>query len=538
MPAPLKGRAAALMVSLAVMGSRFTGLARDIVLSGLFGAGTRLDMFLAAFQIPNLLRDLFAEGALSTAFTTVFAQTEEREGDAKAWDLARLVLSLLLLGMGILCLLGIVFSPLLVNLTSYGFHAIPGKFEQTVLLTRIQFPFILFISVAAVVMGMLNARFVFGVPAMAPVAFNVVSIVAGVAAAAWLEPQADWRHPAFGVKGLTGMAAGVLLGGIAQLGVQLPALWRQGFRFRWRFTLADPRLRTVWRLMWPALIAASAVEVNVLVNAQFASGIDGARSWLTLAFRVIYFPIGMFGVSIATVLLPAVARFASNREWEPFGRQAEESLRLSLFLTLPAAAGLIALAPDIVAPLFQRLAFTPEAVRQTAAALRAYAFGLTGYAAIKVLVPCFNALGKPKIPLRVNLVAIGLNLGVNALLVLVLKMGHVGIAAGMAVVSTLNCLQLVVMLKRDVPLGPAAKWARLGAIVLAGSLLCGAGAWEAIRLLKQAWPHTGLPAQVIRLALASGAGVALYAAFTALMGVSEIRLALQIARSKVKRIRK
>jgi putative peptidoglycan lipid II flippase len=535
MPAPRKGRAAALMVSLAVMGSRVLGVIREAVLGGMFGAGRELDAFIAAFQIPNLLRDLFAEGALSTAFTTIFAKTEEREGEATAWDLARLVLSLLLVFMGFLCVLGIVFSPFLVNLTSYGFHSVPGKFEQTVLLTRILFPFILFISLAAVVMGMLNARFVFSVPAVAPMAFNLVSVIAGVGLAAWLEPQADWHHPHFTSRGLVGVAGGVLLGGLAQLSVQLPALWRQGFRFRWCFEWRDPRLLAVWRLMWPALIAASAVEVNILVNGQFASGIDGARSWLTLAFRVLYFPVGMFGVAIATVLLPSVARYASNHDRVSFGRQVEEALRLSLFMTLPAAAGLFALAPDILAPIYQRGAFTEQATLQTAAALRAYSFGLAGYAGIKVLVPCFQALSKPRIPLRVNLIAIGLNLGLNALLVLVCKMGHVGIAASMAGVSILNCTQLLILLRREVPLGPATRWLRMGAVVLPAALLCGAGAWETARLLKSVWPNDHLLAKLIQVLLATSAGAGLYGAFTALFGLSETRMALTLVRNKLLR---
>ncbi len=535
MPAPGKGRAAALMVSLAIMGSRVLGVFREAVIGAMFGAGVQLDAFIAAFQIPNLLRDLFAEGALSTAFTTVFAKTEEREGPATAWELARLVLSMLILFMGLLCVLGVAFSPFLVNLTSFGFHAVEGKFEETVLLTRILFPFILFISVAAVVMGMLNSRFVFGIPAIAPMAFNLVSVGAGVALAAYLEPQSDWHHPLFTARGMIGIAIGVLLGGIAQLAVQLPALWRQGFRFRWQFNWRDPKLAALWTLLWPALIAASAVEINVLINGQFASGINGARSWLGLAFRVLYFPIGMFGVAIATVLLPSVARFASNHDRQSFGRHVEEALRLSLFLTVPAAAGLFALAPDILAPIYQRGAFTAEATFQTAAALRAYAFGLTGYAAIKVLVPCFHALGKPKIPLKVNLLAIGLNLGLNALLVLVLNMGHVGIAASMAAVSILNCVQLVALLKRDVPLGAALPWLKMGAIVLAGALLCGAGAWETVRLLKTVLTGNGLASQLIRVLVAAGVGGSLYAGFTALFGVAETRTALQIVRNKLAR---
>jgi putative peptidoglycan lipid II flippase len=533
MSPPRKGRAAALIVSSAIMGSRILGLVREQVFAAMFGAGKNLDAFLAAFQIPNLLRDLFAEGALSTAFTTVFAKTAEKEGDAPAWRLANLVITTMILLLGLICVAGVWLSPLLVNLTSYGFHTVPGKFEQTVALTRIMFPFILVISLSAVVMGMLNARFVFGIPAMAPMAYNIISVAAGVAMAFIFDPQANWRHPHFTSRGLTGVALGVMMGGLAQLLVQFPTLWRQGYRFRWKVDFSDPRLLAVWRLMWPALIAASAVEINILINSQFASGIDGARSWLTCAFRLVYFPIGMFGVAIATVLLPSVARFEANQDRVSFGRHVEEALRLSLFMTIPAAVGLFALAPEIIELIYQHGAFTPEATAQTAAALRAYTFGLAGYAGSKVLIPCFQALSKPKIPLRVNSIAIGVNLLLNVTLVMGLHFGHVGVAASTAGVSLVNFAQLAWLLRREVPLGRLKNWATLLAVLGSGGLLCGLGSWGSAHALGSVLPNS-LLGQSVRVLVSVGVGVGVYAAFTLACRLPETHLAVRMVLTKLR----
>src|SRR5450432_3814422 len=281
-------RRAAGIVGLAVVASRLFGLAREIVFAAMFGAGKLLDVYIAAFRIPNMLRDLFAEGALSISFTTLFTRTWDKEGEASAWELASLILSATIFLMGALCIVAVAAAPLLVEATNFGFHSVPGKFELAVQLTRILFPFILFLSLAAAVMGMLNARFVFAIPASASTVFNVVSVVAGVGLAYAFDAgaRADWRHPVFSQNALYGVSLGVLLGGLAQLAVQLPSLYRLGFRFRWRLNLGDPRLGELWRLMWPSLIAAAAVQVNVLVNGMFASEINGGRSWLFCAFRL------------------------------------------------------------------------------------------------------------------------------------------------------------------------------------------------------------------------------------------------------------
>ncbi|HWE98227.1 MAG TPA: murein biosynthesis integral membrane protein MurJ, partial [Caulobacteraceae bacterium] len=426
------------------------------------------------------------------------------------WELANLILSAMLLLMGALCVVAIVAAPALVEVTNYGYHHVPGKFELTVQLTRILFPFILFVSLAAAVMGMLNARFVFGVPASASTVFNIVSVVAGVSLAYAFDPsaRAHWPHVHFTERALYGVSLGVLLGGLAQLVMQLPALHRLGFRFRWRLNLRDPRLRQLWSLMWPSVIAASAVQVNVLVNGNFASEINGGRSWLACAFRLAQLPIGLFGVSLATVTLPAVTRAFARRDMTAFGHTTRDSLRLAWFLALPASAGLAFLARPIIALIYQHGRFSAHDTLETAFALQAYALGLAGYAAIRVVTPCFYALGQPKTPLRISLIGIGINLVLNTLNATVLGLGHVGLALTTSVVALMNFLQLMHALSRQVDIGGLRQWALFLVRCAAAAGLCGAVAFEVNHLVELA--TSSLAWRALGLAVAIGASLPVY----------------------------
>ena len=493
-------RRAAGVVGLAVIASRLFGLVREQVFAAMFGAGKLLDVYLAAFQIPNLLRDLFAEGALSIAFTTMFTRSWDEDGEARAWDLANLILSAMIFLMGSLCLIAIAGAPLLVELTSYGFHHVPGKFELAVQLTRILFPFILFVSLAAAVMGMLNARHVFGVPASASTVFNIVSIIAGVGLAFAFDPHVRTERALYGVS------LGVLLGGLAQLGVQLPSLSRLGFRFRWRLNLTDPRLAQLWSLMWPSLIAAAAVQVNVMVNGQFASSINGGRSWLYVAFRLMQLPLGVFGVSLATATLPAVTRAFARGDMAAFGAAARDSLRLSWFLTLPAAAGLAALARPLIALIYQHGRFSAHDTDQAALALQAYAVGLAGYAAIRILTPCFYALGQPKTPLRISLVGIGINLVLNLVMMKVLHLGHAGLALTTSAVALVNFTQLMVALGRKVDLGDLTQWSGFLARCAAAAGVCGLAAWGLNAVAEFCTADRWLRAAALALVIPTSAG--------------------------------
>jgi putative peptidoglycan lipid II flippase len=480
-----------------------------VVFAGMFGAGKLLDVYLAAFQIPNLLRDLFAEGALSIAFTTLFTRTWDREGEAPAWELANLILTATIFLLGAVCVAAILAAPLLVQVTNAGFHDVPGKFELAVQLTRILFPFILFVSLAAAVMGMLNARHVFGVPASASTVFNIVSVIVGVALAYAFDPvaRAHWMHPVFTARALYGVSLGVLLGGLAQLGMQLPALMGLGFRFRWRLNLGDPRLRELWALMWPSLIAAAAVQVNVLVNGMFASEINGGRSWLFCAFRLAQLPIGVFGVALASATLPSVTRAFARGDLASFGTTVSDSLRLAWFLALPAAAGLAALAHPVIALIYQHGRFSAHDTDQTALVLQAYAVGLAGYTAIRVLVPCFYALGLPRTPLRISLIGIGLNLAFN-LVNWRMGIGVVGLALITSAVALINFAQLFLALRGRVDLGGAGAWLLFLIRCAAAAALCGAVAWGVNHLAQTAF--AGRLLRAAGLFVAVGVSVAVY----------------------------
>jgi putative peptidoglycan lipid II flippase len=528
-------RRSAAIVSLAVMLSRVMGLVREQVFAAMFGTGKLMDAYIAAFRLPNMLRDLFAEGALSTAFTASFTKTWEKEGAPAAFHLANLVISAVLVLLGGICLVGILAAPWLVEVTNFGFHQVPGKYELTVRLTRILFPFILFVSLGAVVMGMLNARYIFGLPASASTAFNVVSVVAGVAGAYWLDPQPIWWEPHFTERALDGVCGGILLGGLAQLLIQLPGLLRIRYRFRWEFRLRDSRLHEVWRLMWPSVLAGSAVQINVLINGLFASQIDGAASWLNFAFRLMQFPIGVFGVAIATVTLPAVAREEARQDLKAFGSTVEKSLRLAFFLTIPSAIGLAVLAEPIIRVIYEHGRFNTVDTWQTAMALQAYAAGLAAYAAIKVLVPCFYALNDPMRPLRVSLYGIGLNLVLNFVLWYGLHWGHVGLAAATSSIAILNLGQLLWALRGHVDFGNWARWMQhLGAVSGAG-IVCGGVAFG-FNELTEPWLHYGWLGEVSGLTLTILAAAGSYAGTSWALQVGEVQELTMLLRRKLQRV--
>jgi len=430
---------AAGVIGLAVMCSRLLGLLREQIFAALFGGGAAMDAFTAAFRIPNLLRDLFAEGALSTAFVTTFSKTIARGSDADAWRLANKVATMTALVLGLLCVLGMVFSNELVRLLAPGFDA-----EKTVLtahLTRIMFPFILLVSLAALVMGMLNAKNVFGVPAMASSFFNIGSIVGGVVLGYWMDPH-------FGPRALIGLAFATVFGGALQLLVQLPSLGRQGYRFRPDFLWRDPGVRAILLLMGPAVIAASTTQINVLINSIFASRLaDGAIFWLAIAFRLMQLPLGLFGVALGTVTLPLLSRLVAAGRMEAFRTELARAMRLAFLLTIPSTAGLMMLAEPIISVLYQHGKFDAREAAQAAGALRFYAIGLAGYAALKVLVNAFYALERRKTPMMVSLLAVGLNLLFNWIFTIRLGWGHRGLAFSTGCIATFNFLLLYALMQ-------------------------------------------------------------------------------------------
>jgi putative peptidoglycan lipid II flippase len=521
---------AAGIVALAVMCSRVLGLVREVLFAGLFGAGRNMDAFFVAFKAPNLLRDLFSEGALSTAFVTVFSQKIQKEGERSAWALATKMATLTLVFMSAITVGGILLADWVIALLAPGFDA--EKAALTVVLTRIMFPFILLVSLAALVMGMLNAKNIFTMPALASSFFNIGSILGGIGFGYWLDPG-------FGPRALLGLAMGTLLGGLLQLAVQLPSLHRAGFRWGLDFQWRDSGVRRVLGLMVPSVIAGSAVQVNVMVNSIFASFLeDGAVSWLQYAFRLMQLPLGVFGVAIATVTLPVVAKIAAEADWSHFRSTLAGAIRLAFFFTIPSALGLAVLAEPIIGLIYERGRFGGMETLRTAEALQFYALGLLGYASIKVLAPAFYAADRRWIPMLASFGAIGLNVALNYVLIFQAGLGHRGLALSTTLSATANFLVLFFVMRRQ--LGGFEGGALLRNLLscgLAGAALAGvawlgrewmSGWWEGADLLRRA---LGL------LAVIGGSGMT-YAILCWLLRVPEIMTARELLQRRLARFQR
>ena len=536
-PADAGGRAVlarrASVVSIAVLASRVLGVVREQIFAVFFGAGRELDAFITAFRIPNLLRDLFAEGALSAAFVSTFTQYLERGGEAAAWRLASLVINALLIVVGTITLIGMWIAPGVVLAIAPGFAAIPGKVGLTVGLTRIMFPFLPLVALAAVAMGILNTRNVFGVPASAAAFFNVGSIVGGLGAAYWLAPDyvrgilgavathhAAPTDPALAARAITGMAIGTLIGGLLQFVVQVPSLGRVGFRYRPVLHPSDPGLRQVMRLMAPATIGAAAVQVNVFINNNFASYLgNGPVSWLNVAFRFMQLPIGLFGVALGTVTLPLVSRHVARGDQAALRRTLAESLELVGLLCLPAAAGLALFAVPVIGLIYEHGRFTPADTTAAAQALAAYTAGLAGYAGIKVLAPAFYALDDARTPMLVSLVSIAVNYVLNWTFVRRLGFGHVGLALSTSAVALGNFALLYVVLRRRVgPLGSRLPVA-LARIALAAAVMAAvAGGLDFV--VAAHLPPAGALRHALRLAVAMPVAAACFWVTCRALGVA------------------
>lgn len=389
-------------VSIAVFASRILGLIREQVFAAMFGAGYAYDAFVVAFRIPNLLRDLFAEGALSSAFVAVFTDYRTNKGHADTWRLANNVITSLSLVVGAIVLIGAFFSKDIVSIMTPEFANVPGKLELTSLMTSIMFPFLLLVSLSAVAMGILNTMGTFFIPSLASSFFNLGSIVSGV--------LLYYAMPYIGLHPIVGMALGVVIGGILQVVVQMPSLKKHGLRFSPYAHFADPGLRRIFRLMIPAIIGLSATQINIFINTFFASSCaQGSVSWLNYAFRILMFPIGLVGVSLSIATMPVVSRHAAQGDMVKLKEAYVSSTVLSLVFSLPATFGLIFLSQPIIRVIFEHGHFTASDTLNTANALALYAIGLFAYASLKIIVPVFYSLNRTKYPVIGSFLTIALN---------------------------------------------------------------------------------------------------------------------------------
>ena len=514
----------AVWLSAATMSSRVLGLVRDQLFAILVGANRFSDAFVVGFRIPNLLRDLFAEGALSSAFVPAFADARRNRGDAAAHRLAQVVTALVLLVVGALVLLGVLFAEELVRAIA------PGVEEQelTARLTRLMMPFLLLVSLAALAMGILNAEGRFTAPALASTLFNVGSIAVG--AGLWV---AGWPPE----RAVVGWAVGTLLGGFLQLAIQLPSLAALG-QLPWprlaRRDLDDPSLRRIGRLMAAAVVGLSATQVNILVNMWFASHQVGAPTWLQMAFRLMQLPLGVFGVAIATVAGAGVAQRVAAKDHAAVRETIGSAMRLVAFLNVPSSIGLAVLAAPIISLIFQHGRFGADDTAATAGALVCYALGLYAYSGVKVLAPAFYALDQPRPAVLGSVAGMLANVGLNVALWPVL--GHRGVALGTSVAAWVNFAVLGwVFHRRHGGLGGLGLGRQLGQVLLASAPMA-AAAWGAHEGLSRVVPAQGLARQLaLGLLPVAAGGLAYLAAAWALRSPELSELVAAVRRRSARR---
>jgi len=511
----------------ATITSRILGVVREQVIAAYFGAGVATDAYNVAFRIPNLLRDLFAEGAMSAAFVPTFTRYLTLSGKDSAWRLGNHVVNALIVVTGVVVVVGIVFAePLVLALAAEKYTAEPAKLALTVQLARLMLPTLTLIAVAAAFMGMLNSLHHYFIPALSPAMFNVLTIVCAFT----LVPV----MPVIGLQPIVAIAIGTLLGGVAQVALQWPTLRKEGFRYRVDIDWRDEGLQRMLTLMGPGAVGMAATQVNVFVNTLLAtSTVVGAVSWLNYAFRLMYLPIGLFGVSIGTATLPAVSRQSTERDFVAVRETVTSGLSLMLMLNIPSMVGLIVLAQPIVRVLFERGAFTSVDTAATAAALQFYAIGLIGYSVVRILSPVFYALGRNRTPVIVSVIAVIVNAVLNILLVRVLS--YRGLALGTSIAALFNATTLLYLLRAHLQglnegrlLGAIARISLASAAM--GATAVAAHAWLATWLAGQAFLI-----QALRLGVSIGLAVVVLAAAAWLLRIREFNDGVALVTRRLRR---
>jgi putative peptidoglycan lipid II flippase len=523
------------LVSAATMLSRITGLVRESVIAWLFGARMEADAFRLAFTLPNLTRDLFAEGALSSAFVPTFTQLLTRKGREDAARLANLVVTAVILVVGGICVLGVAAAPFLVDLFAPGFRATPGKTRLAIELTRVMFPFLLLVALAAQAMGVLNACNQFGVPSLAPTLFNIFSVSSGLLLGfVW--------GPSLGLTPIEGMAWGVLIGGVCQLMGQVPSLYRQGFAFRPAFDWSHPALRQIVTLMGPAILGGASVQINVFVNTNLATqvddpvrGVNGAVSWLTYAFRFFQLPLGLFGVAIASATVPSISRSLASGQHDEFRRTLNRSLGVAFLMTVPSTIGLVVLGRDMINAVFRGGEFDNYDAQQTALALSCYALGLAAYSGAKILNPAFYALRDSHTPMVISLCSIAINFFTATALLRYTSFGHAGLALSTSAVALFAFVAQFVIMGRRV--GGIHGRQLLSSTLRMGVAATGMGV--AVSMLRLAVGNALGDTRwvsLIALAICVPTGLGVFYALCRLLRVEEVDLAMSGVLSPIRRV--
>jgi putative peptidoglycan lipid II flippase len=504
--------------SIATMASRVLGVVREMVLATLFGPSNAMDAYRIAFRLPNMLRDLFAEGVMSAAFVPTFTRRLTLDGKPSALRLGLVATNALVVITGTFVLLGILFAEPLVRLfVSADYAARPHQIELTVFLSRIMMPYLTFIAVAATAMGMLNALHHFFLPALSPAMFNIVSIVSTLSLVRVM--------PLLGLPEVTAIAFGTALGGFAQWAMQLPVLRREGLRYQAVLDWHDEGLRSMLLMMGPGTVGLAATQINLLVASYLASSETGVVSTLEWAFRVMYLPIGLFGVSIAAATLPAVSRQHAEQDTRAVRATVVNGLSLMLMLNIPATVGLLVLATPIVRVMYEHGRFTAHDTVATAAALQLYAVGLVGYSIVRIVSPVFYAIGANRTPVVVGIVTVLLNAALSVALVRGTTLAYRGLPLATSMAAIFNCVVLMLLLRQRLRGIDGRRLTSTIIRITIASMAMGATAFAADRTLSGALPDGRFTNEVLRLAIAIVSALGVLAASAFLLRIREFRLA-------------
>ena len=502
---------AALSISAMMLLSRITGLINLVIGANLFGAGAQMDAFQVAWRIPNFLRRLFAEGAFSQAFVPVFAEYRAKRGLTDTRLLADHVASLMALILFVVSIIGVLIAPVMVYMMASGFTADADKFNLTVDMVRITFPYIFFISLVAFASGVLNTFSSFKIPAFTPVLLNICSIVASIFIAPYLNPP------------ILALAIGALAGGVLQLAFQYPALKRIDMlpKFSWRLSTlkaarADSGVMRVLTLMIPATLGVSVAQISILLNTQIASHLgDGAVSWISYADRLMEFPSALLGVALGTVLLPSLVKHHADENPAEYSKLLDWGLRITLMLTLPAALALAILATPLIATIFQHGAFNANDVTQTRSALIAYSLGLTGIILIKILAPGFYARQNIKTPVKIAIVTLVATQLFNLLFVPLFK--HAGLTLATGLGACVNAGLLYYFIRKYRFYIPQPEWLAFFMKLLVALYLMGGALWWAMGS-EISWLSMTAWARALKLSGVIALGVIVYFGSLWLMG--------------------
>lgn len=499
-----------IIISLATSASRVLGFVRDILIANFFGTGIAAEAFVVALRIPNLLRDLVGEGAANSAFVPVFSEYRIKKDERDFWRLANAVLVVCFIALGIFCLAGIIFTPQIVRLIAPGFSSDPDKLALTIRLTRITFPYILLVGLTAYQMGVLHTFKSFLTPALGPCMLNIGMIASIIISVQFM------RQP------VIGLAFGVLLGGLMQLGIQVPSMHRIGYRLNlgdFKLSFAHPGVKKIGRLLSPRIAGSAVYQLNVFVDTMLASlssivGIGGVAA-IYYANRLIQLPLAIFGIALSSAILPTMSQQVAQKDLEGFKKTLSFSLRAIYLVILPAALGIIVLAHPLIRVLFQRGKFDAYSTQITVSALIFYSLGLLAYAGTKILISCFYSLQDTKTPVRSAFISLIINICLNIILMFPLKIA--GLALASSISATFNfCNLYYILRKRLGALGYKEARGSLVKISLAAVLMA-----ETVYLIWQ-YSTRHIPG-IYALCITVVFAILIYLASCFLLGVKEIK---------------